>query len=278
MITTTMTTAATASHMYILRLLDLSPPSPRPATSYDMDDLAGRTGGRVIRVSSARGCASESFEKPPRPFRGTPLDGVGDLLFGKRDTRCAHVDRVALGLAFGAQDFVGRNGDDFRALPVLEEELDGARHRAELHEVERRILRVSIHRGGDEQEPRAVSKRLSGHGTQERDALPVMVHRDLHGHVLLGDDGISDLPRTCGGGKHDLGPGPRPGRHDPHLHPQSREAQVVHAIVRVHVAEDHRPPQTPKPLRNCSAISASSPWVKLSKSETDVYSARCSSL
>src|SRR3989304_5837318 len=171
MITTTMTTAATASHMYILRLLDLSPPSPRPATSYDMDDLAGRTGGRVIRVSSARGCASESFEKPPRPFRGTPLDGVGDLLFGKRDTRCAHVDRVARGLAFGAQDFVGRNGDDFRALLVLEEELDGARHRAELHEVERRILPGDRRRRPEPVPPTEVQTRGVHTGTQERDAL-----------------------------------------------------------------------------------------------------------
>src|SRR2546426_895137 len=59
--------------------------------------------------------------------------------------------------------------------------------------------------------------------------------------------------------------------------PQRREVQVVDAILHVHVAEDHPSPQTPKPLRNCSAISPSSTCENVSKSETAEYSASCSS-
>src|SRR2546426_646721 len=68
-------------------------------------------------------------------------------------------------------------------------------------------------------------------------------------------------------------------RHRTKLHekPQRREVQVVDAILYVHVAEDHPSPQTPKPFRNCSAISPSSTCENVSKSETAEYSASCSS-
>src|SRR5207249_10111643 len=97
------------------------------------------------------------------------------------------------------------------------------------------------------------------------------------GRVGFAEDTIRGRASTRDLGEGDARTLVCPSRLDPHPQSQRREVQIVDAILHVYVAEDHPSPQTPKPFRNCSAISPSSTWENVSKSETAEYSASCSS-
>src|SRR5207249_9705156 len=146
-----------------------------------------------------------------------------------------------------------------------------------LHEEESGIVRIPLGRGREEEQPRLVTNQVALDRQKERHPLAIVIHRHLRARV-----GFFENPVRRGSGARDLGEGdPRtflwPCGFDPHAQPQRREVQIVNAILHVDVSEDHRLPQTPKPFRNCSAISPSSTCENVSKSDTAEYSASCSS-
>src|SRR3989449_7731719 len=242
-----------------------------------MSDLDRPSCRLVIRISSSRRRRPHIQQEPLHPFGGPKLNGVCNLLFRKRDARGAHIHRDAVALLLCPKNLIPRDRDHFPTLLILEEVADRTRHRTQLHEKEAGIVRVALGRTREEEKSGLVTKQVTLHRAEERHALPVMVHRDLRGCVGFVEDSI-----RRGSGTRDLGEGdPRtllgPQRFDSHAQPQRCEVQVVDAVLHVHVAEDHPPPQTPKPLRNCSAISPSSTCENVSKSETAEYSASCSS-
>src|SRR5438093_5950619 len=274
----TMTTTATPTYRYIFLLPFFSPPRPRPATSYDMSDLDRPRCRLVIRVSSSGRRRLRIQQETLHSGGRTELDRIRDFFLRERDVRGAHVDRDAVVLLLRPEDLIPRDRDHLPSLLILEEVADRTRHCAELHEKEAGIVRVALGRTREEEKSHFVSKQVALHRAEQRHALPIVVHRDFRGRVGFVEDSI-----RCRSGTRDLGEGyPRTllgsQRFDSHAQPQCREVQVVDAILHVHVAEDHTSPQTPKPFRNCSAISPSSTCENVSKSETAEYSASCSSL
>src|SRR5207249_9717694 len=273
----TMTTTATPTYRYIFLLPFFSPPRPRPATSYDMSDLDRPRCRLVIRVSSSGGRRLHIQQETLDPGGGPELDGVRDLLLRKRDVGVAHVHSDAVALFLRSKNLIPRDRDHLAPLLILEEVVDRTRHRTKLHEKETRIVRVALGRTREEEESHFVAKQVALHRAEKRHAFTIVVHGDFRGRVGFVEDSI-----RCRSGTRDLGEGyPRTllgsQRFDSHAQPQRREVQVVDAILYVHVAEDHPSPQTPKPFRNCSAISPSSTCENVSKSETAEYSASCSS-
>src|SRR2546426_6987496 len=273
----TMTTTATPTYRYIFLLPFFSPPRPRPATSYDMSDLDRPSCRLVIRISSSGRRRPHIQQEPLHPVGGPKLNRIRDLLLRKRDVRGAHIHCNAVALLLRPKDLVPRNRDHLPSLLILEEVADRTRHRPELHEKEAGIVRVAVRRAREEEKSRLVAKQVALDRAEKRHAFPVVVHRDFRDCVSFVEDSI-----RCRSGTRHLGEGdPRTllgsQRFDSHAQPQRREVQVVDAILHVHVAEDHPSPQTPKPFRNCSAISPSSTCENVSKSETAEYSASCSS-
>src|SRR3989441_2349311 len=274
----TMTTTATPTYRYIFLLPFFSPPRPRPATSYDMSDLDRPRCRLVIRISSSgRRRGPHIRQEPLHPGGGPKLNGIRDLLLRKRDVRGAHIHRDAVALLLRPKDLIARDRDHLPSLLILEEVAYRTRHRTELHEIETGIVRVAMRRAREEQQSRLVAKQVALHRKEERHALPVVVHRDFRGRVGFVEDSIRCRSRTRDLGEDDPRTLLRSNRFDSHAQPQRREVQVVDAVLHVHVAEDHPSPQTPKPLRNCSAVSPSSTCENVSKSETAEYSASCSS-
>src|SRR2546428_1612820 len=242
-----------------------------------MADLARPSCRLVIRISSSGRRRPHIQQQPLPPVGGPKLNGICNLLFRKRDVRGAYIHRDAVALLLCPKNLIPRDRDPLPSLLILEEVADRARPRPELHEKEAGIVRVAVRRAREEKKSGLVAKQVALHRTEQRHALPVVVHRYFRGCVGFVEDAI-----RCRSDTRDLGEGdPRTrfgsNRLDSHAQPQRPEVQVVDAILHVHVAEDHPPPQTPKPLRNCSAISPSSPCENVSKSETAEYSASCSS-
>src|SRR2546422_7634855 len=195
----TMTTTATPTYRYIFLLPFFSPPRPRPATSYDMSDLARPSCRLVIRISSSGRRRPHVHQQPLYPFGGPKLNGICNLLFRKRDVRGAHIHRDAVALLLRPKDLVPRNRDHLPSLLILEEVADRTRHCAEFHEKEAGIVRVALGRTREEEESCFVTKQVTLHRAEKRHALPVVVHRDLRGCVGFVEDSI-----RCRSGTRDL--------------------------------------------------------------------------
>src|SRR2546426_9752029 len=113
-----------------------------------MSDLSGRSRGVVISVSSWRGRRNEVSHEPFDASRGTQLDCVRDFFLGQGHVPRAHVDGNPVRLVLHSKDLVPRNRDYLATLLFLKQELDGARHHAQLDEEEARTYRISLSRRG----------------------------------------------------------------------------------------------------------------------------------
>src|SRR6266571_2847753 len=231
----------------------------------------------TLRISSSGRRRTHIRQETLEPGGGPQLNRIRNLLLRKGDIGGAHIHRDAVALLLRPKNLIPRDRDHFPALLVLEEVTDRTRHRTQLHEKEPGIVRVALGRAGEEEQSCLVAEEVALDRPEELHALPIVVHRHLGGCVGFVEDSI-----RCGSGTRDLGEGDprtllRSHRLEPHAQPQRSEVQIVDAILHVHVAEDHPSPQTPKPFRNCSAISPSSTCENVSKSETAEYSASCSS-
>src|SRR5712692_1550823 len=107
--TITMTTTATPTYRYILRLPFFSPPRPRPATSYDMSDLDRPSCGLVIRISSSGRRRADIRQEALHPGRGPQLNRIRDLLLRESDIGGAHVHRDAVAFLLRPKNLIPRD-------------------------------------------------------------------------------------------------------------------------------------------------------------------------